>query len=559
MDPDPDPDLDPGDCESIAEAGGTHVRVPRFLVSGSRMTIAPNEALVACERDDPRGHALHLAAAAAWGVCQSIANTPEGIAWGVLLAVTVIRLPKIHAAYGPALRSPAWILLLLWMVWMLVSVTWTHPRVDQVGALRPIRWLATPLLLWPVMRYPWFLLGAIALGGFVQAIVVVVSSIRADQMPTYSDLSGLTGFGDLQIVMGTLFAILIGAASAVTVRTMLWRPALLVVSALAMYVVIQSGGRTSLLAGVASLLVLIIRPHRARLALRFLGAAIAVTAVVVLANLSGVGVKGWDRLVAEFRQVSPPAAVDGWTPTLIAPNNLVSDPVPTFRWTPVEDASWYQLWVNDSTGTVIKRWYTAAQVNADSGECSVTPGETLASGRSQWWVRAWSESRGNGKWSSGRWFSTAGLFSTLVGLGSHRGGLWIAAVEFGTQRILFGHGRHSFPPLIQEWAAKTATTNPEMSDRLTRLARVNHAHNSFLNIWVEGGLIGVLLFSGGLAMLCSRSWRASADDPVAAVAAALLAIVLLNSMFGMAEFKSGGALIAVALAISMRPTLREQA
>ncbi len=173
-------------------------------------------------------------------------------------------------------------------------------------------------------------------------------------------------------------------------------------------------------------------------------------------------------------------------------------------------------------------------------------------------MRAWSESQGNGDWSSGLSFSTNGLFSTVVSAGSHRGGLWIAAIEFGTQRPLFGHGRGSFVPLIQEWAHKTSMTNPELAGQLSRLSRVNHAHNSFLNIWVEGGLIGVLLFSGGLAVLCLRIWTASGTDAVASVAAALLTIVLMNSLFGMAEFKSGGALIAVALSISMRSSTRGQ-
>jgi len=91
-------------------------------------------------------------------------------------------------------------------------------------------------------------------------------------------------------------------------------------------------------------------------------------------------------------------------PQTISPTGAVPTLSPTYRWQPVAGATWYQLWVNDSTGTRVNQWYTAAQVNAASGECSITPSVPLTPGNCTWWVRAWNSPQGNGPWSSGRTF-----------------------------------------------------------------------------------------------------------------------------------------------------------
>ncbi len=105
-------------------------------------------------------------------------------------------------------------------------------------------------------------------------------------------------------------------------------------------------------------------------------------------------------------------------PSPLGPFGLVQGSTPTYRWSPVSGATWYQLWVNDSTGTVINRWYTAAQVDAQSGECSVTPQDSLQWGHARWWVRAWSPAADAGSWSD------AASFRVFAGPGS-----WAAIVE----------------------------------------------------------------------------------------------------------------------------------
>ena len=86
---------------------------------------------------------------------------------------------------------------------------------------------------------------------------------------------------------------------------------------------------------------------------------------------------------------------------LFSPSGTNSGSQPTFQWGAVPDATWYQLWVNDSTGTPIRKWYTRAQTGCESGSgtCRVTA-NTAISGSATWWIQTWNSS-GSGPWSSG--------------------------------------------------------------------------------------------------------------------------------------------------------------
>jgi hypothetical protein len=87
--------------------------------------------------------------------------------------------------------------------------------------------------------------------------------------------------------------------------------------------------------------------------------------------------------------------------TLISPKANISDTTPTYTWKAVTNASWYYLWVNDSKGNKIKKWYTETQANCstETGRCSITPSTVLAQGVGKWWVRTWNTS-GYGEWSN---------------------------------------------------------------------------------------------------------------------------------------------------------------
>ena len=75
---------------------------------------------------------------------------------------------------------------------------------------------------------------------------------------------------------------------------------------------------------------------------------------------------------------------------------------PIYTWNAVLNSSWYYLYVSDSTGKRIDKWYTAADVECPSGtgNCSVKPDTTLALGAGKWWVQTWN-SNGYGPWSDG--------------------------------------------------------------------------------------------------------------------------------------------------------------
>ena len=92
--------------------------------------------------------------------------------------------------------------------------------------------------------------------------------------------------------------------------------------------------------------------------------------------------------------------------TLMSPSGTIIATTPTYTWNAVSSSTWYYLWVNDSVGTKIQTWYTAAQAGCASGTgtCSVTPAIELALGGAQWWIQTWN-SYGYGPWSSGMSFT----------------------------------------------------------------------------------------------------------------------------------------------------------
>jgi hypothetical protein len=87
---------------------------------------------------------------------------------------------------------------------------------------------------------------------------------------------------------------------------------------------------------------------------------------------------------------------------LVAPQGDITVATPKYSWNAVASASWYYLWVNDSSGNVIKQWYRASEVGCGSGSgtCSMTHATALNQGAGQWWVQTWNAASGYGPWSS---------------------------------------------------------------------------------------------------------------------------------------------------------------
>jgi hypothetical protein len=91
--------------------------------------------------------------------------------------------------------------------------------------------------------------------------------------------------------------------------------------------------------------------------------------------------------------------------TIVFPSGTITTATPTYTWNAVPCSSWYYLWVDDSAGTRIQQWYTAADAGCASGTgtCSVTPSTTLNNGAARWWIQTWDDA-GYGPWSAGMGF-----------------------------------------------------------------------------------------------------------------------------------------------------------
>ena len=93
--------------------------------------------------------------------------------------------------------------------------------------------------------------------------------------------------------------------------------------------------------------------------------------------------------------------------TLISPDGSTTSDSPEYAWNAVANASWYYLWVQDSTGVPVKRWYTSADAQCANGEntCRVNP-QIAISGDAAWWIRTWNQT-GVGPWSDKLMFSNS--------------------------------------------------------------------------------------------------------------------------------------------------------
>ncbi|MGH9370413.1 MAG: hypothetical protein ACRD15_02645, partial [Vicinamibacterales bacterium] len=104
-----------------------------------------------------------------------------------------------------------------------------------------------------------------------------------------------------------------------------------------------------------------------------------------------------------FTTSGSPAAVRPVAATLVSPIGVSSPADPTFIWNAVGNATYYYLWINDSTGRRFATWYRRDQVRCPTGagRCSLAPLTPLRPGRITWWIQTWNPEGGYGPWSSG--------------------------------------------------------------------------------------------------------------------------------------------------------------
>ncbi|MEE9322289.1 MAG: hypothetical protein V3U76_17755 [Granulosicoccus sp.] len=189
---------------------------------------------------------------------------------------------------------------------------------------------------------------------------------------------------------------------------------------------------------------------------------------------------------------TPPAA------ELVSPVGSINDDTPSYTWNKVPGATWYKLWVNDSTGNVINRWYTAASAgcaagSASSTTCTLTPTTDIASGSARWWVRTWNSS-GPGPWSSSRAFSVGGALPAAASLNSPAGQIndstptysWNAVADATWYRLWV---RDSTGVIINKWyrAQQTGCATGTGECTITPANSVAGAAHWWIRTWNGSG------------------------------------------------------------------------
>jgi hypothetical protein len=137
--------------------------------------------------------------------------------------------------------------------------------------------------------------------------------------------------------------------------------------------------------------------------------------------------------------------------------------------------------------------------------------------------------------------------------GGQRVGVALTSLELAATRPWFGSGKGSFAPLARERHAERVAPGSGVEDAGEVDSYVGHPHNIYLLSWVEGGVVSVLLVTGGLWTLAIRLWRRAAREPIMATALAVYGAVLVGSFVSIIEFRTPGGLIALCMAISRNP------
>ena len=102
-----------------------------------------------------------------------------------------------------------------------------------------------------------------------------------------------------------------------------------------------------------------------------------------------------------FGVAAPPSIAE-----LVKPTGIIVDNTPVYTWKAVDTASWYYLWINDSSNKLrFKKWYRASDV-CHENICQIEPAETLSHGKYAWWIQTWNVA-GYGAWSLPKTFELA--------------------------------------------------------------------------------------------------------------------------------------------------------
>lgn len=138
------------------------------------------------ERVDPTWNAIHLAAVAAWLLALPLSNAAEGITFGVLAAVSALRTIRTAPLYGKLFRSTPWLLLMAFVAWQALSVTWScDPAIRWSGGLP--RTALLPLMLWPLAHRSGTIAAVLGAAGAIAGALLLARNLRMDGISRYGD------------------------------------------------------------------------------------------------------------------------------------------------------------------------------------------------------------------------------------------------------------------------------------------------------------------------------------------------------------------------------------
>ena len=130
-------------------------------------------------KGDLIGEPAHLFSAITAIVCEAISTASASVGINILLVATLLRAPALLSSWKKML-DPTWIrLLLLWLLWMALSITWSPDMangIDRLGTLKYFIWIP---LLWPLYKQWRWLFAAFLLSAFVLQCIQVSGAFGA--------------------------------------------------------------------------------------------------------------------------------------------------------------------------------------------------------------------------------------------------------------------------------------------------------------------------------------------------------------------------------------------
>ena len=130
-------------------------------------------------KGDLLGVPAHVAAAIVTIICEAISTASASVGLNILLVATMLRAPALLSSWKQMLDQ-TWIrLLLLWLLWMALSITWSPDvakGIDRLGTLKYFIWIP---LLWPLYKQWRWLFAAFLLSAFVLQCIQVSGAFGA--------------------------------------------------------------------------------------------------------------------------------------------------------------------------------------------------------------------------------------------------------------------------------------------------------------------------------------------------------------------------------------------